>query len=164
MVNNPASVPVKNKESNIIANLKVDKCQISSKPTFLDYIRGGCELNFMVAIDFTGSNGNPAQPGTLHYIDPTGNMNQYERTIHSIGSVLEYYDSDKKFPVYGFGGVVNGVVNHCFALNFNYQNPEVVGVQGILSIYKSSLMKVGLSGPTFFSPIIDQACKYSILF
>lgn len=31
----------------------------------------------MVAIDFTGSNGNPMQPGTLHYIDPTGRPNQY---------------------------------------------------------------------------------------
>lgn len=24
--------------------------------TFLDYLAGGCELNFMVAIDFTGTN------------------------------------------------------------------------------------------------------------
>lgn len=26
----------------------------STKQTFLDYIAGGCELNFMVAVDFTG--------------------------------------------------------------------------------------------------------------
>lgn len=28
-----------------------------SKPTFIDYISGGCEFNVTVAIDFTGSNG-----------------------------------------------------------------------------------------------------------
>jgi hypothetical protein len=29
--------------------------QLISHPSFLDYIRGGCEINFMVAIDFTAS-------------------------------------------------------------------------------------------------------------
>lgn len=29
----------------------------AGKPTFVDYISGGCELNVCVAIDFTGSNG-----------------------------------------------------------------------------------------------------------
>ena len=35
---------------------------------FVDYVSGGCELNVMVAIDFTGSNGDPRKPGTLHYL------------------------------------------------------------------------------------------------
>lgn len=34
--------------------LFVDKFFESKRQTFLDYIAGGCELNFMVAIDFTG--------------------------------------------------------------------------------------------------------------
>lgn len=37
---------------------------------FIDYISGGCELHVMVAIDFTGSNGDPRLPGTLHYLHP----------------------------------------------------------------------------------------------
>ena len=36
--------------------------------SFVDYVSGGCELNVMVAIDFTGSNGDPRKPGTLHYL------------------------------------------------------------------------------------------------
>ena len=28
--------------------------------TFVDYINGGCEISLSVAIDFTGSNGNPS--------------------------------------------------------------------------------------------------------
>ena len=47
--------------------------------TVIDYLRGGMEVNVVVAIDYTGSNGNPALPNTLHYCDPTGmSMNQYQ--------------------------------------------------------------------------------------
>jgi len=57
-----------------------------------------------------------------------------------VGSILECYDSDKSFPVYGFGGIpkfmgVNST-NHCFPLNGVYENPEVVGTQGILGLYR----------------------------
>ena len=36
---------------------------VASKDMFVDYISGGCELNVAVAIDFTGSNGDPRKPG-----------------------------------------------------------------------------------------------------
>lgn len=105
--------------------------------SFLQYITSGCELNFMVAIDFTGSNGIPSSPTSLHYISPIGKLNQYcdisfryEVAISGIGSVLEYYDTDKKFPSYLFGGRVNGQVEHCYPLNGNYSDPEVNGVSG----------------------------------
>lgn len=115
----------------------------------------------MVAIDFTGSNGNPSQPGTLHYVDPSGNLNQYERAITCVGNILEYYDTDRMFPTYGFGGIYNNSVSHCFPLNFNEQNPEVRGVDGILSSYKTAIRRCGLSGPTIFTPIISKAIGYA---
>lgn len=37
------------------SQLFVDKFSQSSQHTFLDYLAGGCELNFMVAVDFTGN-------------------------------------------------------------------------------------------------------------
>lgn len=36
------------------SQLFVEKFSQSVEHTFLDYLAGGCELNFMVAIDFTG--------------------------------------------------------------------------------------------------------------
>ncbi len=70
-------------------------------------------------------------------------MNQYEQAIGSVGSILEAYDNDKTFPVYGFGGVPRFMgqnsVNHCFPLNGNYSNPEVFGTQGILHLYRETL-------------------------
>jgi hypothetical protein len=47
--------------------------------------------------------------------------------------ILEEYDQDKSFPVYGFGGKVPECkeVSHCFALNGNIFNPDCNGTYGI---------------------------------
>ena len=45
-------------------HLLINSCQIELQPTFLDFISGGTELSFTVAIDFTASNGSP-QDGIL---------------------------------------------------------------------------------------------------
>lgn len=47
---------------------------ISALPvkSFFDYIAGGMQMAFSIAIDYTASNGDPSQTGTLHYHDPSG--------------------------------------------------------------------------------------------
>ena len=57
--------------------------------------------------------------------------------ILSVGSILEQYDSDKKYPVFGFGGRLQESmkVSHCFALNGDIYKPECHGVQGVLNAY-----------------------------
>lgn len=62
--------------------------KIVSKPSFIDYISGGCQLNVTVAIDFTGSNGDPRQPGTMHYLHQDGQLNDCEKAMTSILSIL----------------------------------------------------------------------------
>ena len=57
--------------------------------SFLDYIRGGTELAATISIDFTGSNGNPRDPNSLHYIQYGGKLNQYEQAIKSVGEIIE---------------------------------------------------------------------------
>jgi hypothetical protein len=71
-------------------------------PTFLDYINGGTEMQLCVAIDFTGSNGDPRKLGTLHYLSPDGStLNDYERAISATGGIFADNDSDKKFSIWG---------------------------------------------------------------
>ena len=150
-------------------------CRFEEKASFLQFVQHGLELNFMVAIDFTGSNGNPYQPSSLHYANPAmfaqGQFNQYshalpltrryERAIAMIGNVIEFYDTDRMFPVYGFGACMPGstTANHCFALNFNETNPEVPGVAGVMDVYHSVLTRVQLSGPTLFVPVLSKAAR-----
>jgi len=60
--------------------------------TFLDYLRGGYDINFTVAIDFTASNGKPHLPSSLHYNNPM-QPNQYVQAITSVGKVIQDYDT-----------------------------------------------------------------------
>ena len=62
------------------------------QPTFIDFLKGGLELNFTVAVDFTGSNGTPTQPSSLHYINPAA-PNQYQTAILAVGSIVQDYDA-----------------------------------------------------------------------
>ncbi|KAF0979633.1 hypothetical protein FDP41_001301 [Naegleria fowleri] len=127
--------------------------------SFLDYLYGGLEVSLLVSIDFTGSNGNPSDPSSLHHI---GKMNEYEMAIRSVGDVLSNYDSDKLFPAYGFGAKLpNGQVSHCFALNGHPENPFSQGVDGILRDYRLALNTVQLYGPTNFAPTIQTAVAYA---
>ncbi|KAL4584676.1 hypothetical protein LXL04_009284 [Taraxacum kok-saghyz] len=140
------------------SRLFVDKFTESVHHTFLDYLDSGFEMNFMVAIDFTASNGNPRLPDSLHYIDHSGRPNAYQKAILEVGEVLQCYDSDKKFHAWGFGArPIDGPVSHCFNLNGSSGHSEVEGIQGIMNAYASALFNVTLAGPTLFGPVITSA-------
>ena len=73
-----------------------------------------------------------------------GPNNQYESALFNVGNVVEPYDLDKSFPVFGFGGIPRHIpgnihVSHCFAINGQPQNPNIIGIQGIVDTYKSTL-------------------------
>ena len=60
--------------------------------SFLDYIMGGCQINFTVGVDFTASNGDPSKPSSLHYISPY-EPNQYTKALVAVGQVCQDYDT-----------------------------------------------------------------------
>ena len=91
-------------------------------------------------------------------------MNQYESALLNVGMIVEPYDFDKSFPVFGFGGIprhmgINGV-SHCFAVNGNAADPNIVTVQGIVATYKTTLAQIGLGGPTLFAPVLREFLNY----
>ncbi|NXX55818.1 CPNE1 protein, partial [Scopus umbretta] len=147
------------KNSGII---RIKSCKIETEYSFLDYVMGGCQINFTVGVDFTGSNGDPRSPDSLHYISPDG-INEYLIAIWSVGSVVQDYDTDKLFPAFGFGAQVppSWQVSHEFALNFNPSNPYCRGIQGIVDAYRQILPQIRLYGPTNFSPIINHVATFA---
>ncbi|XP_076617447.1 copine-3-like isoform X1 [Chaetodon auriga] len=147
------------KNSGVVS---VKQCQVVKEYTFLDYVMGGCQINFTVAVDFTGSNGDPRSPQSLHYISPQG-VNEYLSAIWSVGNVIQDYDSDKMFPAFGFGAQIPPTwqVSHEFPLNFNPANPFCAGVEGVVEAYRTCLPQVKLYGPTNFSPIINHVACFA---
>ncbi|KAM9249631.1 copine-1 isoform 2-T5 [Dugong dugon] len=121
-----------------------------------------CIKTCQVGVDFTGSNGDPSSPDSLHYLSPTG-VNEYLTALWSVGSVVQDYDSDKLFPAFGFGAQVppHWQVSHEFALNFNPSNPYCTGIQGIVDAYRQALPQVRLYGPTNFAPIINHVARFA---
>ncbi|XP_053542115.1 copine-9 isoform X2 [Ictalurus punctatus] len=134
--------------------------KVESEYTFVDFIRGGTQLNFTVAIDFTASNGNPSQPTSLHYMSPY-QMNAYAMALKAVGEIIQDYDSDKLFPAYGFGAKIppDGNVSHAFPLNSDCENANCVGIEGVLEAYYECLRTVQLYGPTNFAPVISQVAE-----
>ena len=125
----------------------------TTEAKFMDYLRSGWQINLSVAIDYTLSNEQNYEP-SLHQMGPD---NQYEKVINMVGGILEPYDYDKLYPVFGFGGKPtmlegpNAKVSHCFPLT----SPCVQGVAGILGVYRETLPSITLSGPTLFAPILQ---------
>ncbi|XP_061569265.1 copine-3-like [Cololabis saira] len=157
---NPNKLKKKNyKNSGVIC---IKHCKMEKEYSFLDYIMGGCQINFTIAVDFTGSNGDPSSPRSLHYINPEG-YNEYLTAIWAVGNVIQDYDSNKMFPVFGFGAKIppSGQVSHEFPVNFNPTNPFCPGIEGVVQAYQQCLPKLKLWGPTNFAPIINHVACFA---
>ncbi|CAG9323477.1 unnamed protein product [Blepharisma stoltei] len=147
----------------VISQIMLKEFVFEERISFLDYVFGGCEISLIVGIDFTKSNGDPSASGTLHNLD-SGDLNEYTHALKAVGDILQYYDSDKKIPVYGFGAKLPpnfDVISHCFALNGNFFDPEVNGVDGVLDSYKSAVASVKFHGPTIFNEITTIANDFA---
>jgi hypothetical protein len=144
-----------------------EKVVVEVRPTFADYIRGGVQLNTVVAVDYTASNRAVTDPNSLHCLKP-GVANQYQMAIHSVMEILLCYDYDQKVAMYGFGAkphfpTLNSPVTlFCFPVNGNPLSPFANSLAEIDTIYRNSLGFIELHGPTNFAPMIRESMKLSI--
>jgi hypothetical protein len=123
--------------------LKVVKAVLQVRHSFLEFVSGGCDLNFSVAVDFTASNGNPTDTRSLHYNNPA-QPNQYQQAMRAVGDIIQDYDADQLYPAYGFGARVPpvGGLSHCFSLNLDDRNPQCYGIHGLMTAYQNCINKV----------------------
>jgi hypothetical protein len=151
-------------EVALIHNLKVlIKCVVENHPSFISYLRSGMNINLTIGIDFTGSNGHYKDQPSYHYLD--GGMNNYEKAIRSCGDIVAHYDNDQLFPVFGFGFCfIDSTLNNFdgkytdfnYPINCNLENPQIKFIDGVLREYRTFITKIHLSGPTYFSPMIND--------
>ena len=122
---------------------------------FIDYIKAGIRIKLSIGIDYTSSNKVQTDPNSLHYLGQ--DMNDYEQAIQACGMICAYYDYNQKFPVYGYGALLNGdnSVNMCFNVNFQ-QDPEIYTIDNVLKEYRNSFSFLRLAGPTNFAPLVRK--------
>uniref|UniRef100_S4RRA6 Copine-3 n=1 Tax=Petromyzon marinus TaxID=7757 RepID=S4RRA6_PETMA len=142
----------------------VKSCRTEVEYSFLDYIMGGCQINFTVrsALRSCLTLGDIHRINllTLHIPWPLLPLNN---ALSSFNGIKSHHLQDKLFPAFGFGAQIppNWQVSHEFPLNFNPANPYCNGVQGIVDMYKVCLPQVRLYGPTNFSPIINHVARFA---
>uniref|UniRef100_A0A8D2J6G2 C2 domain-containing protein n=1 Tax=Varanus komodoensis TaxID=61221 RepID=A0A8D2J6G2_VARKO len=145
----------KNSGVVILLDLKIHRVY-----SFLDYIMGGCQIHFTVAIDFTASNGDPRNSCSLHYINPY-QPNEYLKALMTVGEICQDYDSDKKFSALGFGARIppNYELLGEAAWPGHPHPPLPTGIQGVVESYQNCLPKIQLYGPTNVAPIITKVAR-----
>jgi hypothetical protein len=152
-----------------LGTLVISQISLERHPTFLQYLRGGCKLAVSIGIDFTIGNGEPSDPLSYHAWDASHQtLNPYEKAITSVGSILEQYDDDKLFPVYGFGAKVRNPQTRDFSssrtqhwFSLSQSEEEVRGVEGILELYRQSIKDLQFDQPILLKPLVDHVAKQS---
>lgn len=122
--------------------------------SFLDYLRGGLELQLMVAVDLTRSNLGQTNPKSMHSVVSTEEETAYASAIRCLGEVMSVYATDNSYPIYGFGAKIpptHSVVSNCFALTGDFFQPQVDGVEGMLKAYHRALRVCHLHGPSYLA-------------
>jgi hypothetical protein len=99
---------------------------------------------------------------SLHSLAEEEGPNAYMQAIRAIGDILDQYDSDKKYPFYGFGGIPSfaedqATVSDCFPLSGDVENPEIEGIDAVLERYTETAKDTAMMGPTRFTDILRQA-------
>lgn len=156
--------PKKQKSAGLITVIFSRKYELFD---FTEYLGGGLELNLITCIDFTGSNGDKNMPSSLHYVNPNY-PNMYQQALSSVCQIVLKYSKGKAVPTYGFGAGVGfqgfnpSLTSHFFPCSGSWQNCAGRGIEGVYSLYNHALMNCTFSGPTYFSPMINEIIKFTL--
>jgi len=148
--------PVDIKKNLGLIRIDINQSKNSAENNILNLIKKhNLNIKLSIAIDFTNSNGYPDDVASLHFKNGK-RPNPYKNAIYSIGRIVEQYDSDKKFPVYGFGAKIkpDNQVNQCFSVNMNPCDPNIFGIEQVIKTYEKIFDYIELFGPTIFSDVL----------
>ena len=157
----PARFPLKKSKSNghvvEAGKLIVNKCEISVPFSFIDYIRSGVEINTMIAIDMSATNGNPFDPRSLHH---NQGENEYMIALREVGNVLAAYDTTQRFPAFGFGAAQAPDYKetvHCFPLLRADGQPVCDNINEVIGAYRKALVSTAAPcGPCRYGPVLKH--------
>ena len=84
--------------------------------------------------------------------------------MRDIIGFLQYYDHDNTIPVYGFGAKLPpyfDTVSHCFAVNGDFFNPEIPGIDEVIRQYQACVKQIKFHGPSAITDILKLANQYA---
>mmetsp|Transcript_3355 Transcript_3355/g.8532 ORF Transcript_3355/g.8532 Transcript_3355/m.8532 type:complete len:639 (+) Transcript_3355:106-2022(+) len=110
--------------------LKVLKSTILNIPSMLQYLSGGCEMDLMVAVDCTTTNGDWRLQKSLHYSSDTW-LNDYQAALFKVGSIFDGYNNTSKgYIMWGYGGKIDGEPQPYFVMG-----EKIKGADNLVKAY-----------------------------
>ena len=160
----PARFPLRKSKSNghvmeasTGCKLIVNKCEISVPFSFIYYIRSGVEINTMIAIDMSATNGNPFDHRSLHH---SQGEDEYMTALREVGNVLAAYDTTQRFPALGFGAAQAPDYKetvHCFPLLRADDQPVSDNVNEVIGAYRKALVSTAAPcGPCRYGSVLKH--------
>ncbi|KAJ9464977.1 Protein BONZAI 3 [Diplonema papillatum] len=142
--------------------LLLNSIEVETAHSFLEYVKGGFEINLTICVDFSSSNGKPTDVTSLHYSDPNRRLdNEYVKALKAVVKVLGEYDKDQAFPFYGYGArertSMDPAASDIFPVTFDPHRVEVHGIEGIVDAYWKCLDRIEMAEPTRFKNCMDKA-------
>ena len=96
------------------SKLIFEEFEVYDRPTFLEYLKAGWQIEMRAAIDFSAASGKAGADGSLH--NP-GDANRFEQCLQAIGSVLESYSKADRWSFFGFGAERESAANDTLQAN-----------------------------------------------
>ena len=86
--------------------------------------------------------------------------------MKSVGSILNTYDEDSKFPLYGFGATLPKAKkpSNCFAMNGDSFKPEVFEVENAIRVFKHASKKIKPGAHPCMGSVLKKVNTYCIFF
>lgn len=154
---------LKDAKGKVKGSITFNQFQMDMRPSLLEYLKHGWQMNVSIAVDFTLSNLEIKDANSLHRQLRNGEMNQYERAIFEVCNVMCKYALDGCFDVYGFGGIPHYLegqedtnqVSRLWNLN-GEADPRCKGTMEVLKAYQKGILNTTLAGPSYFGALLKN--------
>ena len=139
------------RNKGVVGKMKIQNVERANKKTFLKYIYSEYCLKLMIAIDFSQPKKWTKNQQSVYY-------EEFEEAIMKLGTLMKYYDNDNRIPCIGFGGKLPpyyNVISHCFALNGNFFDPTIDGLENIVKTFRQKTKEIRQHVSSIFVDIIN---------
>ena len=154
------TLALKDAKGKVKGTITFNQFMMDMRPSLIEYLKHGWQMNVSIAIDFTLSNLEIKDQRSLHRQMRNGEMNQYEKAIFEVCNVMCKYAIEGSFNVYGFGGIPHymGYKNKVSRLwNLNGEDdPRCKGTMEVLKAYQKGIMGTTLAGPSYFGKLLSH--------
>jgi Copine len=129
-----------------------------------DYLLSGLKINSIAAVDYSKSNGEIREEGTLHCLIH-GQKNAYERAMEAILPTLFYYDADKTIPLFGIASTFPSLrveePKYFFkVLGRSSEQKVPTSTESLIHFYRSAFTYSQGCEPTLFTPALKFITRW----